>query len=142
MWIWMLPMLYKKKIVSIFSVIVYSLVSQYSSGTNLSCPTEIQMTPLNTRSTLPGTSRAKIFNQTIDTGDVVKSEELTISNHPSGKGTFKQFTKTIVDFFLKIFHFDPFTVVILTGGTSNNNAFLNLLTNSIGQNIVNKMIIL
>jgi len=41
------------------------------------------------RSTLPGTSRAKIFNKTIDTGDVVKSEALTLTKHRSGFSTFK-----------------------------------------------------
>ena len=33
------------------------------------------------------------------TGDVVKSEALTITNHPSVLVKFKYFTKTIVDFF-------------------------------------------
>ena len=41
------------------------------------------------RSTLLGTCRAKIFNKTIDTGDVVKSEALTLTKHRSGFSTFK-----------------------------------------------------
>ena len=41
------------------------------------------------RSTLPGTCRAKIKNKTIDTGDVVKSEALTLTKHRSGFSTFK-----------------------------------------------------